>query len=168
MELIFPAMEHKQAALDFWQEHVDHGEPWIHGSAGLINAESYESWLAAVIAAQTEVPPGLVTSTTYFAIDEGRIVGTISIRHKLNDALMKLGGHIGYGVRPSARRKGYGTAMLTLALAKCRTLGITRALVTCDKDNAASAGTITKNGGVLENEVTQDDGAITRRYWISL
>lgn len=168
MELIFPAMEHKLAAMEFRQEHIDCGEAWIHGGARLLQAEDYESWLAAVIKMQTEVPLGFVTGDTYFAVVEGRIVGIISIRHELNDALMNCGGHVGFGVRPAERRKGYGAKMLALALVKCRALGITRALVTCDRDNIASAETIIKNGGILENEVTLDDGSVSQRYWISL
>jgi predicted acetyltransferase len=69
---------------------------------------------------------------------------------------------------PSERRKGYATEMLRLALEKCKALGIEKALVTCDMNNVASAGTILKNGGVLENEVTDDNGRIIQRYWIGV
>jgi predicted acetyltransferase len=168
MELVFPTIEHKQAALDYRLEHISNNESHIHGSAGFIHAESYEDWLEKVTLAQTVVPPEFVTGTTYFAIVDGRIVGTISIRHYLNDSLIKNGGHIGYGVRPSERRKGYGVKMLALALEKCRSFGIEKALVTCDKNNIGSAKTIINNGGALENEITQEDGNILQRYWISL
>jgi predicted acetyltransferase len=109
-----------------------------------------------------------VTGSVYFAIVDGKIVGTIAVRHYLNDSLLKSGGHIGYGIRPSERRKGYGTKMLALALNKCRDFGIEKALVTCDKDNIASAKTAMRNGGILENEVTEDNGNIVQRYWITL
>jgi len=168
MELVFPAMEHKQAAMEYRQEFINAGEAWIHGSAGLHHAEDYEAWLEQVISLRTKAPPGFVTGDSYFAIEEGRIVGMISIRHALNESLMNCGGHVGYGVRPTERRKGYGAAMLALALEQCRALGILRVLVTCDKNNIASAGTIKKNGGILENEVALDDGTISQRYWISL
>ncbi len=105
-------------------------------------------------------------STTYFAVVGGRIVGTIQVRHKLSEWLYKYGGNIGYGVRPSERRKGYAARMLALALEKCRELGLKRALVTCNRENIGSARTILKNGGVLENEVLREDGGVTQRYWI--
>ena len=168
MELIFPTMEHKQAALDYRQEHADGDENHIHGSAGFTQDESYENWLERITLAQTEVQPRYVTCTTYFAVVDGRIVGTISIRHYLNDYLLMHGGHIGYGVRPTERRKGYGVKMLALALEKCPDFGIEKALVTCDKGNIGSAKTIIKNGGVFENEITEDDGNILQRYWITV
>lgn len=65
------------------------------------------------------------------------------------------------------RRKGYATKMIGLALEECRKLGITRVLLVCDKDNIGSAKSIVNNGGILENEVTQD-GTVEQRYWIDL
>ena len=91
----------------------------------------------------------------------------IDIRHSLNEHLFNFGGHIGYSVRKSERRKGYATRMLALALEECRRLGILRVLVTCDSENIASERTILINGGVLENTVPED-GRFTRRYWITL
>ena len=91
----------------------------------------------------------------------------MNIRHYLNDALLKSGGHIGDGVRPSERRRGVATAMIGLALDECRKLGIDRVLMVCDRDNIGSARSIINNGGVLENEV-EHDGHIIQRYWIEL
>lgn len=111
---------------------------------------------------------GFVPATLYFLVDgDKRIYGAVHIRHELNDFLLKAGGHIGYGVRPSERRKGFASLMLSLALPKAKELGIKRALVTCDKVNLGSQRTIIKNGGVLENEV-MDDGELVQRYWIEL
>ncbi len=113
---------------------------------------------------------GLVPDSTFFCLDTDRniFVGAVNIRHYLNEELLFTGGHIGDGVRPSERRKGYATAMIGLALEECRKLGIRRVLMTCDKDNVGSAKSIMKNGGVLENEVINEDGVIEQRYWIEL
>lgn len=111
---------------------------------------------------------GLVPSSMYFLIDNhNKIYGAIDIRHELNDYLLQYGGHIGYGIRPSQRRKGYASQMLTLALPIVKELGISKALITCDKNNTGSAKTIMNNGGILENEVINGD-EITQRYWIEL
>ena len=112
---------------------------------------------------------GLVPDTTLFCLDRDRniLVGAVNIRHYLNEGLLKTGGHIGDGIRPGERRKGYATAMIALALDECRKLGLRRVLMCCDKDNVGSARSIIHNGGVLENEV-EEDGEIVQRYWIEL
>lgn len=117
----------------------------------------------------SEPHDGLVPDSTFFCLDEERdiMVGAVNIRHYLNDYLLAHGGHIGDGIRPSERRKGYATKMIGLALEECRKLGITRVLLVCDKDNIGSAKSIVKNGGILENEVEQD-GMVEQRYWIEL
>lgn len=113
-------------------------------------------------------PENFVPGTTWFYVNEqGRILGAVNLRHRLNDYLFSVGGHIGYGVRPSERRKGYASKILSLALEKARELGLHKVLITCDKDNCGSARTIQKNHGILENEV-QDENSITQRYWINL
>lgn len=116
------------------------------------------------------LPPNHVPSTFLFAFEGHRIVGRVSIRHTLNDFLLRVGGHIGYVVVPEFRRQGYATAMLQLALRiACDKLGIDRVLVTCDDDNVGSIRTIEKNGGVLENVITGPDlHKPKRRYWIDL
>ena len=83
-------------------------------------------------------------------------------------SLLQEGGHIGDGIRPSERRKGYATEMVRLALLECKKLGIRRVLMTCEKDNIGSAKSIIRNGGVLENEFINSDGEIEQRYWIDL
>jgi predicted acetyltransferase len=113
-----------------------------------------------------ELPPGQVAATFLAADVAGRLVGRVSIRHELNDYLFQVGGHIGYGVRPAFRRRGYATAMLRQALVVTAGLGIARALVTCDDENRASVSVIERCGGVLENVVPVGDGPPKRRYWI--
>jgi predicted acetyltransferase len=114
-----------------------------------------------------DLPEGFVASTYLVAFIEKAIVGRVSIRHELNDWLLRVGGHIGYGVVPSCRRRGYATEMLRQALGFAAGLGIRHALVTCDVDNVASRRVIEKNGGVFEgltDEPTLD--VQKRRYWI--
>ena len=102
-----------------------------------------------------EASDGLVPDSTFFALDTDRniFVGAVNIRHYLNDRLLLDGGHIGDGVRPSERLKGFATQMIRLALEECKKLGINKVLMVCDKDNIGSAKSIMNNGGVLENEV---------------
>ena len=111
----------------------------------------------------------VASSTFWLASSDERILGVVNLRHKLTDKLRDFGGHIGYGVRPSERNKGYATRMLRLTLDKARALGIHRVLVTCDADNIASQRVILKNGGVLDSEsYSEQAGRVTQRYWIDL
>ena len=112
------------------------------------------------------IPESFVPHLTYCLIDpDNRILGVVNIRPRLNENLRVRGGHIGYGVRPSERGKGYATAMLRLALTKAWETGLDRVLLTCDQDNIASARVIMKNGGRLDAEEMMDGVAI-QRYWI--
>lgn len=119
------------------------------------------------------VPPaGFVHATTLWIVEDDhdlgpQYLGSIDLRHSLTDYLLNFGGHIGYGVRPSARGRGAATWALGAILPVARELGIDRLLVTCDENNAASAAVIEKCGGVLED--TRNNGEVTfRRYWIDL
>ena len=115
-----------------------------------------------------DLPADHVPSTFLFAFDGPSIVGRVSIRHELNDFLLRVGGHIGYVVVPEFRRRGYATKMLRESIDIAhRGLGITRILVTCDDDNVGSIRTIEKNGGRLEDVVTGPELIKPkRRYWI--
>ena len=168
MELIKPTTEHKQKALAYRQAHFDHNEPAMQGVNRLDQAETYEAWLDHLELVERGAHEYLLPSSTYFAMIDGGIVGVVDIRHRLNDFLLTTGGHIGYGVHPQERRKGYATEILRLALKKCEALGIPKALVTCDKTNIGSMKTIIKNGGVLENEHVSDNGNVTLRFWIDV
>jgi len=117
-----------------------------------------------------EEAEGKVPDSVFFLLDAERdkLLGAINIRHYLNEDLFKEGGHIGDGIRPSERRKGYATEMIRLALIECKKLGIEKVLMTCDRDNIASAKSIINNGGILENEFINSDGVIEQRYWITI
>ena len=110
----------------------------------------------------------LVPASLFFLINkEQRILGAIHFRHQLNQRLLQNGGHIGYGVRPSERRKGYATIMLELVLREIESRGYDKVMVTCDDENIGSVKTIEKAGGVLQDRLIFE-GTLTRRYWISL
>jgi predicted acetyltransferase len=106
-----------------------------------------------------------VVPCEYYWVTDGsaeEVVGFLAVRTRLNDWLFNEGGHIGYSVRPSRRGRGHASRALDLAVRRTAELGIDRALVTCDEDNVASARTIERNGGVLE-----DVRNGKRRYWIA-
>lgn len=107
-------------------------------------------------------PDGWVPCTYLWLTDGDEFVGSLAIRHVLNSFLFERGGHIGYSVRPTARRKGHASRALRDALPVARGLGIERVLVTCAEDNAGSRAVIERNGGVYE-----DTREGTRRYWIA-
>lgn len=109
----------------------------------------------------------LVPSTTYFVYEEEhhKFIGAVNIRHFLNDNLLLLGGHIGIGIRPSYRGKGYGKSAVKLALEICKKMNIKEVLMTCDKNNVASRNMILSNHGILENEEILVDRCI-QRFWI--
>lgn len=124
--------------------------------------ETYEVYIALLRRLGREPVEPHVPSDYWWIVDDGTVIGFLAIRHRLNDYLLERGGHIGYSIRPSRRRQGHASRAVGLALARCRELNIDRVLITCDDDNASSAGTIEKNGGVMEDV---RDGV--RRYWIA-
>lgn len=169
LKLVHPTMEMEQSYFEYIDEWQKEGND-IHPHSINPLGRDYKTWLqeTQVIQKQETCPPHLVTADTYFLInDAGRMLGAINIRHSLNDYLLNFGGHIGYGVRPSERRKGYATLILKLALEKCRELGLEKVRIICNKENHASSRTIIANGGVLENEVPDGD-RMMQRYWINL
>jgi predicted acetyltransferase len=104
-----------------------------------------------------------VPQTRYWLFVDERPVGIGKLRHYLNDHLRRIGGHIGYTIRPSERGKGYGTLILEELLKKAREKGIDAALVTCHETNIRSRKVIERNGGRLEG-ITEGEC----RYWIGL
>lgn len=110
--------------------------------------------------------PQLVPWTDLYGVVDGVVVGRVSVRHRLTEGLIQVGGHIGYGVRNAYRRRGYATELLRVGLGIAHGLGIDRALVTCDDDNVGSAAVIERCGGVLEDIRPVADGSPKRRYWV--
>jgi predicted acetyltransferase len=134
-----------------------------HAGEGTDEA-GFEAFCAAVRAQALESTPrpaGWVPATELWWVEGDAFLGRIGIRHRLTPALLEVGGHIGYDVRPSARRRGHATEMLRQALGIARGIGIERALVTCDVENIGSKTVIERNGGVLEDE---REGKL--RFWV--
>ena len=147
--------------MDEWTATGERIIPWAIRKRDYHDFEAYRDSLEV-----TESDGRHVPDSTFFCLDTDRniFVGAVNIRHTLNEGLLKDGGHIGDGIRPSERGKGLGTRMIALALEECDRLGIRDVLMCCDKDNAASARTIVKNGGVLENEI-EVNGVPVQRLW---
>ena len=113
------------------------------------------------------LPSGLVPATFLVADVAGQIVGRVSIRHELNDCLERRGGHIGYGVLPHHRRRGYATEILRQSLLIASANGIEQVLVTCDDDNIGSIAVIEACGGRLDSVIRPaPEAPLVRRYWI--
>ena len=170
LKLVLPTPDYESKVMDYKREFIESGDR-IYGAGGLKNAGNFNEWYTLFKNNLNEetVREGLSPETTYLAmaIDDGRLVGMVNIKHKLNDFLLKFGGHIDYSVRKSERQKGYAREMLGLALKECAKLNIKKVLITCGKDNVASKKVIISNGGKLENEV-QEKNKISERYWITL
>ena len=172
MMLIEPSTEYADQIRAYRQEFLDRGDS-MDGTGPLRRMDDPEEWIEHSIKCKDPrfVPKGLVPATQYLFVrkEDQKIVGMIQIRHYFNDHLEKFGGHIGYSVAPSERRKGYAAQMLKMTLPKCRALGLDKVLITCIKGNVGSKKTILKNGGVYESTVFEpDEGVELERYWIDL
>lgn len=157
-------------ARDEWGRGVHQDGSGLHPEDEVDTAAGFAAWVGRLLAeADTSVPlrPGRVHASYFWVAEAGTYLGAITLRHSLSEFLLRAGGHIGYSIRPSARRRGLATWALAEVLAEARSLGLDRVLVTCRDDNLASARTIEKNGGVLE-DVRATELGLTRRYWIAL
>jgi predicted acetyltransferase len=118
---------------------------------------------------RTRLTPDRVPTSEFWLIDGCEYIGQLSVRHELNDFILKIAGNIGYQIRPSRRRQGYGREILRLGLEKARQMGIYRALVTCDENNIGSKKVIEYNMGQFENAVDVEGSPVRKlRYWIDL
>ncbi|GAB3590442.1 hypothetical protein GCM10027446_05190 [Angustibacter peucedani] len=151
---------HEELLADHFEFLLDtrEGEPWADYVARLDRVSRGE-----------DVREGWVPASFLVADVDGEVVGRISVRHGLNDWLAEHGGHIGYGVRPGSRRRGYASEMLRQALDVARSVGLTRVMVTCEPSNTGSAAVIERCGGVFERlSQASDEQVAMRRCWIDL
>ena len=160
------------AVQEYRAEFLANGDS-MDGCSNLRRFENMVDWYNWICKAEHRetCPANWVPDTQYLCVrrSDERLIGMLDIRHELNEACLNLYGNIGYSIRPSERRKGYATIQLALAKQICNSMGMERILVSCHKENTASAKTIQHNGGILENEVLDDrNGEILQRYWITL
>lgn len=172
VKLILANSSYKKQYIDFIQEcREDIISRGFEFSIPISDNETFESDIKRLsdIHHGQGLPEGWVPGSVFWLCNDvdGKIIGVITIRPKLNEYLKFRGGHISYYVRPSERNKGYATLMLSLGLEYCRSIGLTSVLITCSKDNIYSAKTIMNNGGILDSE-DNDNGRIFQRYVIHL
>ena len=172
MKLIEPTAEYRRQIQAYRQEFLACGDS-MDGTGGLRRMEDPEEWVDHCRLFQNPelVPEGRVPATQFIFVreEDQKIVGMLQIRHFLNDYLEKYGGHIGYSVAPSERRKGYASMMLKSALPACKKLGINKVMITCTDHNIGSRKTILANGGVYESTVYESDEKVfLEKYWIDL
>ncbi|GCE27298.1 acetyltransferase [Dictyobacter alpinus] len=172
--LIEPTVRYKESFLEGLREFQDEGSFLQEDLRALsTHFEEYVRRLTTQYQ-RASFPPDYVPATRYWLVEvdeQGQevYVGNLTVRHELNAFLLKVGGHIGYQIRPSWRRRGYGKQILHLGLQKALELGITRALVTCDETNIGSKKVIEYNGGQFENAVFIEGSRIKKlRYWIDI
>ncbi|MBG9493300.1 GNAT family N-acetyltransferase [Bacillus thuringiensis] len=164
VSLLTPTTDLQEEYLDFYNEWKDSGEtmiPWVITK----NPANFPAMVQELLDAHNgiNIPETWVPDSTYWLVtDENKIVGAVNIRHSLTEHLFNAGGHIGYSIRPSERRKGYATKLLALSLEKTKELDITKVLVVCDAVNTASEKTILHNGGIRDDDFTEEGGNIVR------
>lgn len=172
LRLATPSLHHKdqfEEMMDEWEHFGGRIHPGALRRYSGNQKVPYEKWLKWSTDDKDEktCPEGYAPQHLFFLMNQsGRLLGAVSIRSKLNEGLIKSGGHIGYGIKPSERKKGYATKLLSLTIPKAREICIENILITCDKSNIGSAKTIINNGGILENEIVEEDGNIVQRYLI--
>ncbi|MBK8323658.1 MAG: GNAT family N-acetyltransferase [Betaproteobacteria bacterium] len=166
--LVRPSMAFRDSYRALVAEFAARAEPFVPFPLGFAN-ENFEAFLAqlAGCAQGIDIPAGFVPHSTFWLVAGNEVVGVANLRHRLTDSLRIEGGHIGYGVRPSARGRGHGTRILALTLQEAAKLGIAQALVTCAKANLASSAVIRANGGVLQDEAfLESRGEVVQRWWV--
>lgn len=151
MEYRLPKLEDKELVKSYIEDHYSHNEKSLSAS-NMLTSMTWENWVKKINDNAIIGDEEWGKSLTYLVIDNNMLIGLLSIRYDLPNNLVNLYGHIGYGVRPSERRKGYALKMLKYALEECKRLGLNSVILGCYKENIGSAKTIVKNGGILVRE----------------
>ena len=170
--LVEPCEEYAEQIAEYKQAFLD-ADSSMDGCGPLRRCEDPLTYIAECrkYTSLETLPEGWVLTTQFFYVrkSDNRLVGMIQVRHYFNDWLSKFGGHIGYSIKPSERRKGYATSMLRAILPYCKDLGLDKILITCIDGNIGSEKTILNNGGVYESTVyEQDRNRNLKRFWIQL
>lgn len=176
MELVIPSEKYKDSYIEAVREFQASAEAGHRGERYTeLSVQELEANFDTYVDRERShslgrnLPEGYVPETTYWLVDGDEFVGRVSIRHQLTEHLRKVGGHIGYDIRPTKRGQGYGSKLLELALPKAKELGIQRALLTCDESNVSSRKIIEKNGGILEERVNDPETGVDKlRFWIAI
>ena len=168
--LVKVSEEYASQIADYRQEMLDMGSS-MDGTGSLrVMADPYEFIAKCKNYEKKEtLPEGKVIATQFMFVrkSDSKIVGMIQVRHYFNEYLEKYAGHIGYSIRPTERRKGYGTEMLKMALPFCSSIGLDEVLITCNDDNIGSEKVMLANGGEYESTVFEpEEGVNLKRYWI--
>lgn len=170
MKLMRPTAAFLEEARAYRAEFLAAGDS-MDGTGSLRQTEDPAEWLDRCIKYEdrAQTPAHLVPATQFIYVRESddKVVGMLQVRHYLNANLIKIGGHIGYSVRPSERCKGYASAMLAEALTRCLEMDIKNVMISCNDNNEASRRTILKNGGVYTLTVEDGEEKI-EHYWIHL
>ena len=175
IKLIEPIKELENEIFEYKKEMIASCDEELNGCGGLDRFSGFEEWLEHLhsYADRNKLDPssGFVEGRQYLLVDDEkrRVLGMVNVRHYLSPFLYQVGGHIGFSVRPSERRRGYGKLQLLLALEKLKEIDVNKVLVTCSSENIASSKTIEACGGILENELFSDRyNCFIKRYWISI
>ncbi len=170
--LIKPSTEYADQIKEYRQEFLDAGDS-MDGTGSLRRFDDPLDFIQKCkdYECLETLPADRVLATQFMLVrkSDGKVLGMLQVRHYFNEYLEKFGGHIGYSVRPSERRKGYAKQMLKMALPYCREIGLDKVLITCIDGNIGSEKTILANGGVYEYTVYEpNEKEYLKRFWITL